>query len=165
MRGINKVILVGRLGKDPECFNNEKGVVVNITIATSESYRDRTTNEEKKLTEWHRVVLFNKTAEIAQQYLRKGSKVYIEGRMKTRQWRDQQGVDHYRTEVVAKDMQMLDGQPTRENQPSPRQSQPTPDTGGYPQQQGGYPQQQGGFQRSPATAPQPRPIDNPYGQG
>ncbi|MBB2399101.1 single-stranded DNA-binding protein, partial [Escherichia coli] len=102
-RGINKVILIGHLGQDPELryFPNGGGAVVNLTLATSESWRDKQSGEMKEQTEWHRVVIFGKLAEIAGEYLRKGSQVYIEGQLRTRKWFDQQnGVDRYSTEVV-----------------------------------------------------------------
>ncbi|CDG48312.1 single-stranded DNA-binding protein SSB1 [Serratia symbiotica] len=112
-RGINKVILVGNLGQDPEVrYMPNGGAVANITLATSESWRDKTTGEQKEKTEWHRVVLFGKVAEVAGEYLRKGSQVYIEGSLQTRKWTDQAGVEKYTTEVVVNiggTMQMLGG--------------------------------------------------------
>lgn len=106
---VNKVILVGRLGVDPEsrAFPNG-GSICNLRIATSENWRDKQTGERRERTEWHRVVLRNKLGEIAQQYLRKGSQVYIEGRIQTRKWQDQSGQDRYTTEVVGNEMTMLD---------------------------------------------------------
>lgn len=110
-RGINKVILVGNLGKDPETrYMPSGGAVCNITIATSESWTDKATNEKKEKTEWHKVVFFNKLGEIAGQYLKKGSQVYVEGALRTRKW-EKDGIDHYTTEIVASDMQMLGGKP------------------------------------------------------
>jgi len=107
-RGINKVILVGNLGNDPETkFMPSGGAVTNISIATSTSWKDKQTGEQKEKTEWHRVVFFNRLAEIAGEYLRKGSQVYVEGRLQTRKWQDQSGADRYSTEVVANEMQML----------------------------------------------------------
>lgn len=109
-RGINKVILIGNLGTDPEVrYMPTGGAVANLTIATSESWTDKTTNEKKENTEWHRVVIYQRLAEIAGEYLRKGSKVYIEGRLRTRKWQDQQGVERYTTEIIANELQMLDG--------------------------------------------------------
>ncbi|WP_339036969.1 single-stranded DNA-binding protein [Serratia symbiotica] len=112
-RGINKVILVGNLGQDPEVrYMPNGGAVANITLATSESWRDKTTGEKKEKTEWHRVVLFGKVAEVAGEYLRKGSQVYIEGSLQTRKWTDQAGAEKYTTEVVVNiggTMQMLGG--------------------------------------------------------
>lgn len=112
-RGVNKVILVGNLGQDPEVrYLPNGGAVTNITLATSESWRDKQTGENKEVTEWHRVVLFGKLAEVAGEYLRKGSQVYIEGQLQTRKWQDQSGQDRYTTEVVVNvggTMQMLGG--------------------------------------------------------
>ena len=109
MRGVNKVILVGTLGKDPETktFQNG-GSLTQFSIATSDSWTDKTTGERKEQTEWHRIVLHNRLGEIAQQYLRKGSKVYIEGSLRTRQWTDQSGQERYTTEIRGEQMQMLD---------------------------------------------------------
>ena len=107
MSGVNKVILVGRLGKDPEVRNLDNGAVVaNFSIATSESYKDRTTGEKKEITEWHNIVLWRGLAEIAQKYLRKGDMVFIEGKLRTRSW-EKDGVTRYTTEVVADNMTML----------------------------------------------------------
>ncbi len=113
-RGINKVILVGNLGNDPEIrYMPSGGAVANITLATSESWRDKNTGEQKEKTEWHRVSIFGKLAEIAGEYLKKGSQVYIEGQLQTRKWQDQNGQDRYTTEVVVQGysgaMQMLGG--------------------------------------------------------
>ena len=111
-RGVNKVILVGNLGADPEVrFMPSGGAVANIRLATSESWRDKQTGETKENTEWHRVVFFNRLAEIAGEYLRKGSQVYIEGRIRTNKWQGQDGQDRYTTEIVANEMQMLGGRP------------------------------------------------------
>lgn len=107
MSGVNKVILVGRLGKDPEVRNLDNGVsVANFTMATSESYKDRTTGERKEITEWHNIVLWRGLAEVAQKYLHKGDLVYIEGKLRTRSW-EKEGVTRYITEVVADNMTML----------------------------------------------------------
>ncbi len=108
-RGINKVILIGNLGADPETRHTAGGnAVTNVRIATSESWRDKQSGEQQERTEWHRVVMFGKLGEIAGEYLRKGSKVYIEGRLQTRKWQGQDGQDRWTTEIVANDMQMLD---------------------------------------------------------
>ena len=108
-RGINKVILIGNLGKDPETrYMPSGGAVANLAIATSESWKDKNTGEMQERTEWHRVVCFNRLGEIAGEYLRKGSKVYIEGSLRTRKWQGQDGQDRYTTEIVANEMQMLD---------------------------------------------------------
>jgi len=109
-RGINKVILIGNLGKDPEVRYTASGsAMANLTLATTEAWKDRQSGERQEKTEWHRVVMFGKTAEIAGEYLRKGSQVYIEGRLQTRKWQDNSGQDRYTTEVVANDMQMMGG--------------------------------------------------------
>jgi single-strand DNA-binding protein len=109
-RGINKVILVGNLGQDPQSRAMPSGkAVVNLRIATTDQWRDKQTGENKENTEWHTVVMFDRLAEIAAEYLRKGSQVYIEGRLRTRKWQDKEGNDRYSTEVVANDMQMLGG--------------------------------------------------------
>ncbi len=147
-RGVNKVIIVGNLGGDPEVrYMPSGGAVTNVTIATSESWKDKQTGQQNERTEWHRVVFFNRLAEIAGEYLRKGSKVYVEGSLRTRKWQDQSGQDRYTTEIVAAEMQMLDSRGG--------------DGGGYQQQGGGYsqpqqqaPQQQGGYQQPQQQAPQ-----------
>lgn len=109
-RGVNKVILVGNLGADPESKYTPSGTAVcNLRIATTKQWKDRESGEQQERTEWHRVVLFNRTAEVAGEYLKKGTSVYIEGELRTNKWQDQQGNDRYTTEVVANDMQMLGG--------------------------------------------------------
>lgn len=109
-RGINKVILIGNLGQDPETKAMPSGTTVcNLRVATSESWKDKQTGEMKEQTEWHTVAMFGRLAEIAGEYLRKGSQVYIEGRLRTRKWQDKNGNDRYTTEIVASDMQMLGG--------------------------------------------------------
>lgn len=108
-RGVNKVILIGNLGADPETrFMPSGGAVTNIRLATSETWKDRQTGQQQERTEWHRVVFFNKLGEIAGEYLKKGSKVYVEGSIRTRKWQGQDGQDRYTTEIVASEMQMLD---------------------------------------------------------
>lgn len=108
-RGINKVILIGNVGQDPEVkYMPSGGAVTNISIATSETWKDKNTGQPQERTEWHRVVFFNRLGEIAGEYLRKGSKVYIEGSLRTRKWQAQDGTDRYTTEIVANEMQMLD---------------------------------------------------------
>lgn len=181
-RGINKVILIGNLGQDPEVrYMPQGGAVANLSIATSESWKDKATGEMKEQTEWHRVVIYQRLAEIAGEYLRKGSKVYIEGKLKTRKWQDQQGVERYTTEIVANELQMLDGrgegqgggmgggqqgyQPRAPQQAAPQQAAYQ----GAPQQnfqpQGNYQkpaQPQGGFQQQPPAQQRPSmepPID------
>ncbi len=109
-RGINKVILIGNLGADPETRHTAGGsAVTNLSLATSESWLDKSSGERKEQTEWHKVVMFARLAEIAGEYLRKGSKVYVEGRLQTRKWQDRDGNDRWTTEIVANEMQMLDG--------------------------------------------------------
>ncbi|AZV30223.1 single-stranded DNA-binding protein [Cobetia sp. ICG0124] len=108
-RGVNKVILIGNLGQDPEVrFTPSGSAVCNLNLATTDTWNDRQSGQRQERTEWHRVVMFNKLAEIAQQYVKKGSRLYIEGRLQTRKWQDQNGNDRYSTEIVANDMQMLD---------------------------------------------------------
>lgn len=131
MRGVNKVIIVGNLGADPEVrqFGNG-GSVTNITVATSEQWTDKQTGEKKEATEWHKITLFNRLGEIAAQYLRKGSKVYIEGSLRTRKWQDKNGQDRYTTEIRADQMQMLDSNQGQANtgyqQPAQQQQQQQP---------------------------------------
>lgn len=109
-RGVNKVILVGNLGADPEVKYMPNGnAVANVTIATSESWKDKQSGEQKDKTEWHRVVFFRRLAEIAGEYLKKGSQIYIEGKLQTRKWQDKNGNDRYTTEIIANEMQMLGG--------------------------------------------------------
>lgn len=181
-RGINKVILIGNLGQDPEVrFTPSGTAVANLNLATTDTWMDRQSGQRQERTEWHRLVLFNKTAEIAQQYLKKGSKIYVEGRLQTRKWQGQDGQDRYTTEIVVNDMQMLDGRPGGGDvqgggygggqQQGGYGGQPqqggAPQQGGYgtqPQQggapqHGGAPQQGGGFgggapQRPPQQPPQ-----------
>lgn len=109
-RGVNKVIIVGNLGNDPDTKYMPSGsAVTNLSVATNESWKDKQTGEQKDRTEWHRVAMFGRLAEIAAEYLRKGSQVYIEGKLRTRKWQDQQGNDKYTTEIIADEMQMLGG--------------------------------------------------------
>lgn len=127
-RGVNKVILVGNLGQYPEVrYLPSGGAVCSVTLATSESWRDKATGELKEQTEWHRVVLFGKLAEVAGEYLRKGSQVYIEGQLRTRKWTDQAGAEKYTTEVlvgVGGTLQMLGGKREADSQPKQQNSQP-----------------------------------------
>lgn len=141
-RGINKVILIGNLGKDPETrYMPSGGAVTNLTLATSETWKDKQTGQPQERTEWHRVVFFNRLAEIAAEYLKKGSKVYIEGSLRTRKWQDQSGQDKYTTEIVANEMQMLDSRGgaggSSGYDDSMQQQGPSGGQGGYskPQQQ------------------------------
>jgi single-strand DNA-binding protein len=122
---VNKVILIGNLGQDPEVrYMPSGGAVANISIATSETWKDKNTGENQERTEWHRVVLFRRLAEIAGEYLRKGSKVYLEGRLQTRKYQDQQGQDRYITEIVADQMQMLDARSGGGDVPASRPAAP-----------------------------------------
>ena len=132
-RGVNKVIIVGNCGQDPETrFMPSGGAVTNLSVATSESWKDKNTGDQQERTEWHRVVFFNRLAEIAGEYVKKGSKLYIEGSLRTRKWQGQDGQDRFTTEIVASEMQMLDSR------------------GG---QQAGYDQSQGGgYQQSAPQA-------------
>ena len=120
MRGINQVIIIGRLGADPETrhFSNG-GSVTNISVATSEQWTDKNTGEKREATEWHRISLFNRLGEIAAQYLKKGSQVYIEGSLRTRKWQDQNGQDRYMTEIHAQKMQILGNMPDVDRPPVP----------------------------------------------
>lgn len=115
-RGVNKVILIGNIGKDPETrYSAGGGAITNVTLATSENWKDKQTGENQERTEWHRVVFFGRLGEIAGEYLKKGSKVYVEGSLRTRKWQDQSGQDRYTTEIVASEMQMLDGRGSGDN--------------------------------------------------
>ncbi|MBE0485602.1 single-stranded DNA-binding protein [Marinobacter sp.] len=170
-RGINKVILIGNLGQDPDTRYTPNGnAVVNLNLATDESYKDRQTGQMVPRTEWHRIVLFGKVAEVAGQYLRKGSKVYIEGRLQTRKWQNKEGQDVYTTEIVVDingQMQMLDsrggeggmnqgapqGRPQQQNQPQGQYSAPAQQQNNQPAQSGGYGQQ--GQPQSGSGMPEP----------
>jgi single-strand DNA-binding protein len=108
-RGVNKVILIGNLGRDPEVrYMPSGGAVTNVTIATTDTWKDKQSGEQQERTEWHNVVFYNRLAEIAGEYLKKGSKVYVEGSIRTRKWQDKEGKDRYTTEIIANEMQMLD---------------------------------------------------------
>jgi single-strand DNA-binding protein len=149
-RGVNKVLIIGNVGKDPESATMRNGkLACNISVATSETWKDKQTGEQKEITEWHRVVFFDKLAEIAAEYLKKGSKVYIDGKLRTRKWQDNNGQDRYTTEIQAHEMQMLDsrGENTGSyNNTAPPPAQPAPQ------------------QYNPQTAPQtmpPEPTEPP----
>ncbi|GGC03574.1 hypothetical protein GCM10011352_32180 [Marinobacterium zhoushanense] len=151
-RGINKVILIGNLGGDPEVRYMPSGnAVTNVTLATSESWKDKQSGQQQERTEWHRVVFFNRLAEIAGEYLRKGSKVYVEGSLRTRKWQGQDGQDRYTTEIVASELQMLDGRGGE----SGGYAQSEPMGYGQPQSQ---PQGQPRQQQRPASQPQQAPA-------
>ncbi|WP_028023164.1 single-stranded DNA-binding protein [Enterovibrio calviensis] len=153
-RGVNKVILIGNLGNDPEVrYLPNGGAVANLTVATSETWRDKNTGENKEMTEWHRVVMYRRLAEIAGEYLKKGSKVYLEGRLQTRKWQGQDGQDRYTTEIVANEMQMLDSRAGggMGGQGQPAQQNPQQGNWGQPQQPA-YQQQPA--QKAPQQPPQ-----------
>ena len=117
-RGVNKVIIIGGLGNDPDIrYTGDGKAIANLSVATSEGWKDKQTGENKEKTEWHRVVAFGKLAEIMGEYLKKGSKVYIEGKLQTRKWQDKSGNDRYTTEIVANDLQMLDSKGSGESKP------------------------------------------------
>ncbi|RTR01531.1 single-stranded DNA-binding protein [Halomonas nitroreducens] len=173
-RGVNKVILIGNLGQDPEVrFTPSGTAVANLNLATTDTWTDRQSGQRQERTEWHRVVMFNKLAEISQQYLRKGSRVYVEGRLQTRKWQDQNGQDKYSTEIVANDMQMLDSRSGGEmGGGMPPQGG---NFGGQPQQGGGFggqqqggnfggqPQQGGNYGGGQPQRPAPQPAPNQGG--
>ncbi|GAA5317416.1 MAG: hypothetical protein AseanaTS_26210 [Candidatus Pelagadaptatus aseana] len=177
-RGINKVILVGNVGQDPEMkYMPSGGAVTNISVATSESWKDKQTGQQQERTEWHRVVFFNRLAEIVGEYIRKGSKIYVEGSLRTRKWQGQDGQDRYTTEIVASEMQMLDSRqdgaamgggyaqpqgmaPQQAQQPQQAYQQPAaqaapPQAAPAPQQM--PPQQRMGQAPAPQAAPAPQP--------
>lgn len=158
-RGINKVILIGNLGQDPETrYMPSGGAVTNVTLATSETWKDKTTGQPQERTEWHRVVFFNRLGEIAGEYLKKGSKVYVEGSLRTRKWQGQDGQDRYTTEIVASEMQMLDSRggagggmnDGSYNQAPPQQRQPQQAAAPQQQNQNQPPQQQNQPPQPPA---------------
>lgn len=146
-RGVNKVILVGNCGQDPESKYMPSGnAVTNVSIATSETWKDKQTGQPQERTEWHRVVFFNRLGEIAGEYLRKGSKVYVEGSLRTRKWQDKSGQDRYTTEIVASEMQMLDSRGST--------------GGGY--EQGGAPYQQAAPQQQAPSHQQAAPAGDNF---
>lgn len=146
MRGVNKAILIGRLGQDPTVrqFQNG-GQVAEISLATSEVWNDKNTGERREATEWHRVTFFGKLADIASQYLKKGSVIYVEGKLKTEKYTDNNGVERYATKIIADNLQMLGG-----NQDSQQSGYQQNNEYQQPPQQNGYPQPQGNLQPSPA---------------
>jgi len=176
-RGVNKVILVGNVGGDPETrYMPSGGAVTNLTLATSESWKDKQTGQPQERTEWHRVVFFNRLAEIASEYVRKGSKVYVEGSLRTRQW-EQDGVKRYTTEIVASEMQMLDSRQggAQAGGFAPQggaQAQTQAPQQNYNQQSGqsaqpaqGRPQQQSYQQQAPAAPQQPQQQPGGFDDG
>ncbi|WP_445004707.1 single-stranded DNA-binding protein [Halomonas mongoliensis] len=183
-RGVNKVILIGNLGQDPEVrFMPSGAPVANLRLATTDTWMDKQSGQRQERTEWHNVVMFNKLAEIAQQYLKKGSKVYVEGRLQTRKWQGQDGQDRYTTEIVVNDMQMLDsrggggdfqggGQAPQGGYQGGQYGGGAPQQGGgysgQPQQGGGFggqPQQGGGFGGQPQRPAQPQQRPAPAQPG
>ncbi len=141
-RGVNKVILIGNLGQDPEVKYMPNGnAVANVSVATTESWKDKNTGEQVDKTEWHRVVFYRRLAEIVGEYLKKGSKVYIEGKLQTRKWQDQNGQDRYTTEIIANEMQMLDSRGGGSSDFAPQSAPAAAPQAAAPQQ--------------PAAAPQP----------
>ena len=127
MASINKVILVGNLGRDPEVrYTPDNNAITNISVATTDRYKDKHTGEQKEITEWHRVVFFNRLAEIAGEYLKKGSQVYIEGRLRTRKWTDKDGAEKYTTEIIADQMQMLGSVGAEQRSSEPSKPKPAP---------------------------------------
>lgn len=149
---VNSATILGNLGQDPECKSMPNGnAVANFTVATSEKWKDKQTGEQKELTEWHRIVIYGKLAEVAAQYLKKGSKVYLSGKIKTRKWQNQQGQDQYTTEIVCNEMQMLDSKPQQSTQQGNGgyQQNQNPNNGGFQHQQApAKHQQQGGYQQA-----------------
>lgn len=169
-RGVNKVILVGNVGGDPETkYMPSGGAVTNLSIATSESWKDKQTGQPQERTEWHRVVFFNRLAEIASEYVRKGSKVYVEGSLRTRQW-EQDGVKRYSTEIVASEMQMLDSRQGGAQDGgnaggfAPNQGGQAPQQNYNQQASQGRPQQQQSYQQQPPVQQQPQAQQQPQQQ-
>jgi single-strand DNA-binding protein len=161
-RGINKVIIVGNCGQDPETrYLPSGGAVTNMSLATSEAWKDKNTGEQQERTEWHKVVFFNRLGEIAGEYLKKGSKVYVEGSLRTRKWQGQDGSDRYTTEIVASEMQMLDSRGGQEGggggggyqQNRPQQNQGQQNQGQQNQGQQNQGQQNQGQQQQQNQAP------------
>ena len=152
MASVNKVIIVGGLGRDPEVrYNAEGGAVCNISIATASQWKDKASGERREETEWHRVVMFGRLAEIAGEYLKKGRSVYIEGRLKTRKWQDKDtGADRYSTEIVADQMQMLGGRDDASQEP--KQQSQAPLRNEYKEQKGGVPVRQPSQQAAESLA-------------
>jgi len=154
-RGVNKVILIGNLGADPEVrYTQNSTAIANLSIATSETWKDKQTGEPREQTEWHRCVAYRRLAEIAGEYLKKGSKVYVEGRLQTRKWTGQDNVERYTTEVVINEMQMLDSRGGPQGGPQ----------GAAPQGQGFGGQQSGGYGGSQPQQQQQRPAPQPAQQ-
>lgn len=172
-RGVNKVILIGRLGQELEIKHLPSGgVVVNATLATTETWKDKNTGQQQERTEWHRIVFFNRIAEIAAEYLRKGSRIYLEGSLRTRKWQDQNNQDRYTTEIVVSEMEMLDNKGVNEHQmhaqqrnggyapQNSRNTNSSPSRGESSFQQGGYNNQQAGNHAGQYSHQSPAPIDD-----
>ncbi|MEW9797911.1 single-stranded DNA-binding protein [Alteromonas sp. CYL-A6] len=154
-RGVNKVILVGNLGNDPEVRYMPNGnAVANLSLATSESWKDQQGQVQER-TEWHRLTMYRRLAEIAGEYLKKGSQIYVEGKLQTRKWQDQSGQDRYTTEIIVDQMQMLGGRNEGGNAGGGYQQRPQSNQGGYGNQQGG------GYQQAPNQGGGNRPQNNP----
>ena len=164
-RGLNKVMLIRNLGQAPEVrFMPSGGAVANINIATTEVWTDKESGQRQERTEWHKVVFFNKLAEVAQQYLKKGSKVYVEGKLQTRKWQDQNGIDRYSTEIVSNDMQMLDGANQaggqQQNAPAQNAQQNAPAQNAQQNAPAQNAQQNAPAQNAQQNAPQNAPAQN-----
>lgn len=166
-KGVNKVILVGNIGQDPEVRYMPNGnAVANLSLATSESWKDQSGQLQER-TEWHRLTMYRRLAEVAGEYLKKGSQIYVEGKLQTRKWQDQQGQDRYTTEIIVDQMQMLGGrtgqseggfQGQQQQRPAPQQNQGFQGQPQYQQPQGG---QQGGFNQAPQGQNKPAPMAEP----
>lgn len=157
-RGVNKATILGNCGKDPDTRYTPNGnAVTNISVATSEQWTDKQTGQKQERTEWHHIVFFNRLAEVAGEYLRKGSKVYIEGKLQTRKWQDKNGVDHYSTEIVANELQMLGSPPQA---PGGYQTGTNRAPGGY--QQGANRNQQQQYRQQSQHQPQMAPVDDSF---
>lgn len=160
MASVNKVIIVGNLGNDPELRTMPNGnAVANINVATSESWIDKNTNERREITEWHRIVLYRRLAEVAGEYLRKGSQVYIEGRLRTRKWQDQNGQDRYTTEIQGDVLQMLGSRGSNQSGNYQGQQNHYPNQNNYASNQGyqASPSQNNAYTPSPSSVP---PLDD-----
>tara|TARA_R110001592_G_scaffold361025_3_gene670716 strand:+ start:4781 stop:5371 length:591 start_codon:yes stop_codon:yes gene_type:complete len=165
-RGINKVILIGNLGADPDTRMTQQGsAVTNLNIATDESYKDKNTGQMVPKTEWHRVVMFNRLAEIAKDYLKKGSKIYIEGRLQTRKWQDQSGQERYTTEIVANELQMLDSKPSSGSYEQQPQNNAAYSQQNNPQAYEQAPQPQQAYQQNHNAPQQPKNMQAPQARG
>ena len=157
MASVNKVILIGNLGQDPEVkYMPSGGAVTNVSIATTDSWTDKSSGQKQERTEWHRVVFFNRLAEIVGEYLRKGSQIYIEGSLRTNKWQDQNGQDRYTTEIVARDMTMLGSRSTGSSDFTPKPQSASGQNQNQGQQQSSSAPQQ---QNTPSSAP-PQNVDN-----